>query len=160
MKPGEKFVLGSIAVLLIFGVVRNALHVEEKHEKDIPFYSTATEHEASEAMDIYRSNGCKECHTLWTSKDMMETVPAPMLDGIGSLHSEQWLYDYLSAPNPQAIVASRLKQKYRMPSFASMPEGDRRKLVKYLASLKVQDWYLEDTKKSEYEKLTGLVYKK
>jgi sulfur-oxidizing protein SoxX len=41
-----------------------------------------------------------------------------------------------------------------------MPEGDRHILAQYLASLKVKNWYLEQTKKSEYEKLTGKVYPK
>ena len=47
-----------------------------------------------------------------------------------------------------------------MPSYASLPEQDRRVLAQYLASLKVKDWYLEQTRKAEYEKLTGLEYKK
>lgn len=160
MKPGEKFVLGAIAALLVFGVVRNEVHVEDKHEKDIPYYSTATPEVASRAMDVYRDNGCKSCHSLWTSKDMTQSVPAPIMDGIGSIRDEEWLYNYLSAENPQSVIPSRLKKQYRMPSFASLPEADRRVLAKYLASLKVQDWYLEETKKAEYEKLTGLDYKK
>ncbi len=160
MKPGEKFVVGVIAALLVFGVVRNEVHVEDKHEKDIPYYSTATPEVASKAMDVYRDNGCKSCHSLWTSKDMTQSVPAPIMDGIGSIRDEEWLYNYLSAENPQSVIPSRLKKQYRMPSFASIPEADRRVLAKYLASLKVQDWYLEETKKAEYEKLTGLDYKK
>jgi sulfur-oxidizing protein SoxX len=93
-------------------------------------------------------------------KDILESVPAPMLDGIGSLRSETWLYDYLSSPNPQEILPSRLKKKWRMPSYAHIPDGDRHLLAQYLASLKVKDWYLEQTKKSEYEKLTGKDYPK
>jgi hypothetical protein len=89
-------------------------------------------------------------------KDVMQSVPAPMLDGIGSLRTESWLYDYLSSTNPQSILPSRLKKKYQMPSYASMPEADRKLMANYLASLKVKDWYLEQTKKDEQEKLTGV----
>jgi hypothetical protein len=46
-----------------------------------------------------------------------------------------------------------------MPSYAHLHENERRLLAQYLASLKVKDWYLEDTKKAEYEKLTGKDYK-
>ena len=42
-----------------------------------------------------------------------------------------------------------------MPSYAHLPEQERRLLAQYMASLKVEDWYLEATKKAEYEKLTG-----
>lgn len=160
MKAGEKFVLGSIGAILLFSVVRSGLHVKQEHERDIPYYSTATREVAEKANEIYRANGCKECHSLWTIKDMMETVPAPILDGIGSLRTEAWLYDYLSSGNPQAILPSRLKKEYRMPSYASLSESDRHVLAEYLASLKVKDWYLEQTRKAEYEKLTGREYKK
>ena len=155
MKSGEKFVLGSIVALLVFSVIRSELHVEEKHERDIPYYSTATHEVAERANDIYRENGCKECHSLWTMKDMMETVPAPILDGIGSLRTEAWLYDYLSASNPQSILPTRLKKQFGMPSYASLPESDRRVLAKYLASLKVKDWYLKETREAEQKKLHG-----
>ena len=156
MRGGEKFVLLAIGVLVIFGVGRNLLHVAEPHETDIPFYSTATSEVARKATDLYRENTCRSCHSLWSLKDVMQSVPAPMLDGIGSLRTESWLYDYLSSPNPQAILPSRLKKKYQMPSFESMPESDRKLLASYLASLRVKDWYLEQTKKDEQEKLTGV----
>lgn len=160
MKSGEKFVLIVALALLVFGIVRSELHVDQKHENDIPYYSTATPEVATRATDIYRDNGCKSCHSLWTLKDMTQSVPAPILDGLGSLRTEQWFYDYLSSPNPQTVLPSRLKLQYRMPSYANIPEADRRVLAQYLASLKVKDWYLEETKKAEYEKLTGLTYKK
>jgi sulfur-oxidizing protein SoxX len=160
MKRGEGAVLALIGLAVVAGVVHSLLHAEEKHDRDIPFYSTATHEEASAAMDIYRSNGCKSCHSLWTLQDAMQFVPAPMLDGIGSLRSESWLYAYLSSPDPQAILPSRLKKEYQMPSYAALPESQRQLLAKYMSSLKVKDWYLEQTKKAEYEKLTGLEYKK
>jgi sulfur-oxidizing protein SoxX len=156
MKRGEKVVLALIGLVLFASVVRSQLHVEEKHDRDIPFYSTATPDVARKAMDIYRSNGCKSCHTLWTLQDMLQSVPAPMLDGIGSLRTETWLYEYLSSPNPQVVLPSRLKKEYQMPSYATLPEGERHLLAQYLASLKVKDWYFDQTKKAEYEKLTGV----
>ena len=89
----------------------------------------------------------------------MQSVPAPSLDGLGSFYTEEWFFDYFSAKNPQSIVPSRLKEEYRMPSFAEIPEQERRTLSQYMASLKVKDWYRDETKKSEYEKLTGEHYR-
>ncbi len=160
MRRGEKAVFALIGVVIVVGVIRSMLHVEGKHDRDIPFYTTATREVAIKGMEIYNHNGCKECHSLWTMKDILESVPAPMLDGIGSLRSETWLYDYLSSPNPQAVLPSRLKKEYQMPSYLSIPEGDRYILAQYLASLRVKDWYLAQTKKAEYEKLTGKDYAK
>lgn len=160
MRRGEKAVLFFIVLVVAAGVAKPLLQGEEKHDRDIPFYSTATSEIARNAMGIYRKSGCKGCHSLWTLSDMTQAVPAPMLDGIGSLRSEAWLFDYLSSPNPQAILPSRLKLKYRMPSYAALPDGERHALAGYLASLQVKDWYLEQTKKAEYEKLTGKEYSK
>lgn len=86
---------------------------------------------------------------------MMRAVPAPALDGIGSLRDRDWLYAYLSADDPQSILPSRLKKEYQMPSYAGLPERERRILAEYLASLRVEDWYLEETRMAECSKLTG-----
>jgi hypothetical protein len=88
----------------------------------------------------------------------MQTVPAPALDGIGSLRSEKFFYEYFSAEDPKTILPSRLKEEFQMPSYAHLPEEDRRILAAYMSSLKVEDWYLEETRKREYEKLTGKKY--
>ena len=45
-----------------------------------------------------------------------------------------------------------------MPSFASLTDAERRTLARYMASLKVKDWYLDSTRAAEYEKLTGKAY--
>lgn len=160
MKRGEKVVLAVIAAIVLIFMGRNFWVIETDHEVDkgIPYYSTASAEVARDAMDVYRKESCKECHSLWTVRNMLQNVPAPILDGLGSLHSEEWFYQYFSAANPQAILPSRLKLEYRMPSYAAMPEHERHLLASYMASLKVQDWYLEETRKAEYEKLTGKDY--
>ncbi len=163
MKRGEKIVLALIAVSVLGLGARNVLQTESKQEapgdRGIPFYSTAPDDLAREANTIYHQNNCKDCHTLWSVRDMLQAVPAPALDGIGSLRTEEWFYQYFSAPNPQAILPSRLKKEYRMPSFAALPEHERHVLASYMASLKVKDWYLEEARKAEYEKLTGKDYR-
>ena len=161
MKRGEIVVLGAVAVLVVISIVLNVVRKGNKQDPDlgIPYYSTATAAVARDAMDVYREQGCKSCHSLWTVRNMLENVPAPKLDGIGSIRSEEWFYNYFSSENPQAILPSRLKLEFRMPSYAKLPEKDRRVLASYMASLKVKDWYLEETRKAEYEKLTGKVYK-
>lgn len=160
MKRGEKLVLALIAFVVLSMASLNFWRVETNHEVDkgIPFYSTASADLTRGAMDVYHRENCKGCHALWTVKNLYESVPAPNLDGIGSLRNEEWFFTYFSASNPQAILPSRLKQEFRMPSFAQLPENERRLLASYMASLKVKDWYLTETRKAEYEKLTGKEY--
>jgi hypothetical protein len=147
--------LAGIGLLVCAGVIRATVQRPQPQDREIPFYSTATPELAHQAADLLRSQNCRQCHSLWTTRDPMQAVPAPMLDGMGSLRSEDWLYAYLSSPNPQAILPSRLKPEYRHPSLAALPETDRRVLAQYLASLHVKDWYLDQTRRLEHDKLTG-----
>jgi hypothetical protein len=161
MKKGEKGILIAIAVIVVLfmgvNIYRHA--ADPAPDKGIPFYSTAPKELQDKASVLMRQLHCRECHVLWAVRDATQAVPAPSLDGMGSLHDEAWLFAYLSSENPQEILPSRLKAEYRMPSYATLSESERHTLASYLSSLKVQDWYLTETRKAEYEKLTGLEYK-
>ncbi len=160
MRKGEKYILigSALAVAAVIAIKASLGHFDVSGEKGIPFYSTADAELKAAATRVYNEQNCKNCHTLWTVRSMLQNVPAPALDGIGSLHDEAWFYQYFSAANPQEILPSRLKQEFRMPSLAALPETERRALAQYMASLKVQDWYLPQVKSDEYEKLTGKVF--
>ena len=161
MKSGEKIVFLVIAIVVVGFMGRNLwrLNTIQEVDKGIPYFSTASAALERAATDIYRQQNCKSCHSLWTVRDLIKAVPAPILDGVGSLRSEDWFYQYFSASNPQAILPSRLKKEYQMPSYAQLPENERRLLARYMASLKVKDWYLEETRKAEHEMLTGHEYR-
>ncbi len=160
MRKGEKWIYGAIILIVIAFMGRNLIQQLDPANKDpgIPYYSTASPELEQHGSELYHRLNCKHCHSLWTIRDVMEFVPAPALDGIGSIRSEQWFYDYLSAENPQSILPSRLKEEYRMPSYAHLTDQERHTLAAYLASLKVEDWYLDETRQREYEKLTGKPY--
>lgn len=161
MKSGEKIVFLVIAIVVVGFMGRNLwrLNTIQEVDKGIPYFSTASAALERAATDIYRQQNCKSCHSLWTVRDLIKAVPAPILDGVGSLRSEDWFYQYFSASSPQAILPSRLKKEYQMPSYAQLPENERRLLARYMASLKVKDWYLEETRKAEHEMLTGHEYR-
>jgi sulfur-oxidizing protein SoxX len=162
MKKGEKGILYGLVLFVILGASlkawQNSSSESTEGDKQIPFYSTADSRLASQASKLYRKYKCRDCHVIWGVRNIMQAVPAPSLDGIGSLRDEKWLAEYLAAPNPQSIIPSRLKPRFRMPSYADIPESDRALLVKYFSSLKVEDWYLPEARKAEYEKLTGKTY--
>ncbi len=156
VKTGEIVLAAVLGLMVAGGVVRAIVHRPTAQDGEIPFYSTAPAPLATAATELIHRYSCRDCHSLWTTRNAMQAVPAPMLDGIGSLRSAQWLYDYLSAPDPQAILRSRLKVEYRHPSHAAdMSAADRRTLADYLASLRVKDWYLDQTRRLEHDKLTG-----
>lgn len=157
MRKGEKGILLVIGFIVLGMMGWNALRQQELTQQDteIPYYSTASQELRQAGAALYRRHDCRSCHSLWTMRDMMRRVPAPPMDGIGSLRSREWLYEYLSAENPQSILPSRLKQEFQMPSYAHLPKEERETLAAYLASLKVEDWYLDETRRRECERLTG-----
>lgn len=160
MRKGEK---GILVVIVVFVVIFSGINIyrhgqETEPDKGIPFYSDAPKALQDQGAALTRRLECRQCHTLWGVRNAMQSVPAPSLDGIGSLYDEEWFYRYLSAEDPQSIVPSRLKAEYKMPSYAHLEEGERRTLAAYLASLKVEEWYLPEVRKSQYEKLTGKDY--
>ncbi len=153
-----------MALAVIGGAVFKSLSGPDEAEPDkgIPFYSSASSELEKQAGTLMRQLECRNCHKYHGAfggvTSLAQNVPAPPLDGIGSIRSEPWLFEYFSAQDPQAILPSRLKQEFQMPSYAGLTEQERRLLASYLASMKVEDWYLEETKKMEYEKLTGKTY--
>ncbi len=156
--PWLTLAMGAILLLagvFIFAVVQAMIHPDRASQEQLPFYSTADPELARKGGDLYRELNCRQCHSIWSVKSVMQAVPAPSLDGIGSLRSEEWLYRYFSARDPQQILPSRLKKKYRHPSYADLPEEKRRLLARYFASMKVRDWYFDEVLKAEQEKLTG-----
>ena len=165
MKKGEKGILVVIAVAVLGAMIYKALSVPENVEPDkgIPFFTTAAPDVEKRAGTLMREMNCRDCHKYSGAfggiTSLVQNVPAPPLDGIGAIRTEEWLFDYFSAQTPQSILPSRLKKEFQMPSYASLSEDERRLLATYLASLQVKDWYLEETKKTEFEKLTGNAYK-
>jgi len=144
--------VAALAVAIFQSIIKPS---PQSGDKGLPFYSTADKQLTRSGSDLYHSLQCRNCHAIWSVKSLYQTVPAPSLDGIGSLRNEDWLYHYFSAGNPQSILPSRLKKKYRMPSYAHLTEAERHLLARYFASLRVKNWYLDETIRAEQKKLTG-----
>jgi len=146
-----------LAGVFVFAVVQSILHPSgpDTSERGLPYYTNADAALARSGGQLYKQLNCRSCHKIWAVKNLYETVPAPSLDGIGSLRTEEWLYRYFSSQNPQSMLPTRLKEKFKMPSYAKLSEQDRRLLAVYFSSLKVRGWYLDETRKAEQKKLTG-----
>ncbi len=143
--------------VLLFAVIQSILYPSgpDTSEQGLPYYSTADAALTRSGSELYKKLQCRNCHKIWAVKNLYETIPAPNLDGIGSLRTEAWLYLYFSSENPQSMLPTRLKEKFKMPSYAKLSEQDRRLLTAYFSSLKVRGWYLDETRKAEQKKLTG-----
>ncbi len=157
MRRGERNIFIGIAIIIIILMVFNYWRQADvtSKEMELPFYTVADAELQHNGGLLYKKLGCKSCHSLWSVRDIMQSVPAPALDGMGDLRSRQWLFKYFSADNPQQILPSRLKQEYQMPSFAHLSDSERSLLADFISSLRVKDWYLEEARAAECRKLTG-----
>ncbi|MDH5231815.1 MAG: cytochrome c [Gammaproteobacteria bacterium] len=157
MRKGEKniILIMVVSVVSLVGVkfYQNAGETEE--DPGIPYYTTATPELTSAAATLLHKHNCQECHSLWATRDFTIAVPAPALDGEGSFRDRDWLAQYFDAAVPQDILPTRLKPQYRHPSYAHLSDEDKTTLTDYMFSLKVEDWYREQTEKRRFEKLTG-----
>jgi len=146
-----------LVLALVVAIVQSVMHPAKVDisEQGLPFYSTAGAALTRSGSELYKELQCRSCHTIWGVKSIYETVPAPSLDGIGSWRSEEWLFAYFSSENPQAMLPTRLKAKYKMPSYASLTMTERDILAKYFANMKVRSWYLPEAQKAEQKKLHG-----
>ncbi len=144
----------ALAGVFIAGVVHGIVK-GPAHKRELPFYNDLPENLKRQAGDLYRRYRCRNCHVIWGVRNVMQMPPAPSLDGIGSLRSEEWIYRYLSAKDPQQILPSRLKKQYRHPSYADIPEKHRRLLARYFAHMRVRADYLPQVRAAEQEALTG-----
>jgi len=145
------------AGVFIVAVIQSILDPSgpDTSERGLPYYTTSNGALARSGGELYKRLQCRSCHKIWAIKNLYETVPAPSLDGIGSWRTEEWLYRYFSIDNPQSMLPTRLKEEFKMPSYAKLSEQDRRLLAVYFSSLKVRGWYYEETRKAEQKKLTG-----
>lgn len=146
-----------LAGLFIFAIVQSMVSPNQQTSKEetLPYYTTAGDALSRSGSKLFKDLHCRDCHTIWSVRNITQFVPAPSLDGIGSLRSEEWLYAYFSAENPQEMLPTRMKKKYQMPSYAHLSDDERMVLARYFASLNVRSWYLEETRKAEQQKLTG-----
>ena len=107
MRKGEKGIIAVILAVSAIVMLVQGWNISQEKEKDpgIPFYSTSPKELASRASELYRRYDCRDCHSLWGIRNILQAVPAPSLDGIGSWRDEKWLFDYFSAA---AIAESKI----------------------------------------------------
>jgi len=139
VKKGEK-VIWALAAMITAGAAYVGVVVYNAPTKLMPNYQIESV-EAGRGELVYRHGGCSACHKIWN----LGGRKGGPLDGIGSRRDSAWLTAYLSTDDPQAMLPSEVKPIFKMPSFASMSEGERSDMVAFLVSLKMRDQNEDDS---------------
>ncbi len=109
--------------LIWAGSVKNALLAAMTALATVLALSAASRAQDLAASELARRLGCFACHGDGQGH------PAPSLHGIGTRLTREQLQLVLTQPR-------RLYPGAKMPSYAYLPEGERRALVDFLGSLK------------------------
>jgi len=138
LKTGEKLlfiVAGAFIILAIiaFGIMQYMSNTGAK-----PLFAHKTHFDltklGNEGSQIYRHNGCTECHRAMSEGSNMGNS----LDGIGSRHNAAWIEQFLTHPETTYDHATmdhgkKPKQAYYV---ALLPKEDIHKMAIFLSELK------------------------
>jgi len=80
---------------------------------------------------LYRESGCHNCHR---AMGVGEIGVAPVLDGVGTRRTREWLQRYLE--NPLSLVPGSAHDGHLGPDFRLLADGQRHLLAEFLFGLK------------------------
>ena len=80
---------------------------------------------------LYLESGCNNCHRAMA---VGEVGVAPVLDGIGTRRTREWLARYFE--NPPALVPGSAHDGRLGPDFRALPDAQRHLLTEFLFGLK------------------------
>ena len=80
---------------------------------------------------VYRRMGCNSCHRAMGTG---EVGVAPVLDGVGTRRTLEWLQQYLTDPN--SLVPGTAHYGNLGPDFRELDDDERVKLAAFLSGLR------------------------
>jgi cytochrome c2 len=84
-----------------------------------------------EGHTVYRGMGCNSCHR---ALGVGEVGVAPVLDGVGTRRTLEWLESYLK--DPESLVPGTAHNGSFGPDFRELEESERSLLAAFLFALK------------------------
>ncbi len=129
MKLGEKIVFGFAAVIVIAAVARG-YQVITATEPSVPKHYYEWDETGLQGHYLYRELGCKNCHRAMGTG---EVGVAPVLDGIGTRRTPEWIRQYLTEPG--SLVDGTAHDGSFAPNFYELDDAQRDLLTAYLSGL-------------------------
>ncbi len=130
MKLGEKIVFGFAAVVVIAAGARG-YQVITAEQPSMPKHYYEWDQTGLDGHYLYRELGCKNCHR---SMGTGEVGVAPVLDGVGTRRTPEWLQQYLA--DPGSLVEGTAHDGSFAPDFRSYDNAQRELLAAYLVGLR------------------------
>lgn len=138
MKQGEKILFGITAAFIIVAVIAYILLELIRHNMDKPMFEQRTHYtlnaEGQRGSALFRTSGCTSCHRAMRNGTNMGLS----LDGVGSMRTAEWLYDFLL--NPEQVYGSETVDHGPAPKeaafVAKLPAADLHAMAVFISELK------------------------
>jgi cytochrome c553 len=140
LKTGEKVLFGIAGVFIVLAVIAYIILEMYRLSSDTPIFESKTSFDFSEqgavGSALFRESRCTSCHRALRNGTNMGLS----LDGVGSLRTSEWLYNFLKDP----------EQTYGAPTIdhgaapkeaayvAKLPDEDLRAIAQFISELKAE----------------------
>ena len=138
LKQGEKILFGIAAAFIIVAVIAYVLMEVVRHNMDKPMFAQNTHFtlsaEGQRGSELFRKSGCTSCHRAMRNGTNMGLS----LDGVGSVRTAEWLYDFLR--KPEQVYGSETVDHGPSPKeaayVAALPSDDLHAIAMFISELK------------------------
>lgn len=129
MKLGEKIVF-AISAVVVLAAAGRGYQVITADKPSMPKHYYEWDETGLEGHYLYRELGCKNCHRAMGTG---EVGVAPVLDGVGTRRTSDWLRQYLT--DPSTLVEGTAHDGSFAPDFRQYDDEQRTLLTAYLSGL-------------------------
>lgn len=140
LKTGEKVLFGIAGVFILLAVIAYIILEMFRLSSDTPMFETKTSFDFSEqgavGSALFRESRCTSCHRALRNGTNMGLS----LDGVGSLRTVDWLYNFLK--NPEQTYGAPTIDHGAAPKEAAyvseLPDENLRAIAQFISELKAE----------------------
>ena len=140
LKTGEKVLFAIVGVFVVLAIIAYIMLETYRLSSDKPMFETKTNYDftelGSKGSQIFRESRCTSCHRALRNGTNMGLS----LDGVGSLRTYEWLYDFLK--NPETTYGAATIDHGPSPKeaayVANMPDDDLKAIAQFISELKAE----------------------
>ncbi|MDE0308515.1 MAG: cytochrome c [Acidiferrobacterales bacterium] len=130
MKLGEKIMFG-FAIIVVIAAVGKGYRQFTAEDRPPPKNYYEFDEVGLQGHLVYRKMGCNSCHRAMGTG---EVGVAPVLDGVGTRRTREWLHQYLT--DPETLVPGTAHHGNLGPDFRLLEADQRTKLAAFLSGLR------------------------
>lgn len=138
LKTGEKVLFGIVGVFILLAMIAYIVLESVRLNSDKPMFQVKTNYEFSKQGSIgsalFRQSGCTACHRALRNGTNMGLS----LDGVGSVRSYEWIYNFLK--NPEQTYGAPTIDHGAPPKEAAnvshLPDENLKAIAMFISELK------------------------